>query len=82
MAFFILPIPQGTFRHNNPDAVVSIEVRLVNGSSIPSWMSFDPGQKVLSGTPPEKAKGEYQVELTAKDQFGGEARTILVVNVG
>jgi len=82
MAFFILPIPQGTFRHNNPDAVVSIEVHLVNGSSIPSWMSFDQSQKVLSGTPPEEAKGEYQVEFTAKDQFGGEARTVLVVNIG
>ncbi len=82
MAFFILPIPQGTFKHNNPEAVISIEVRLVNGSSIPSWMSFDPKQKVLSGTPPQDAKGKYQVELIAKDQFGGEARTVVFVNVG
>ncbi len=82
MSFFILPIPRETFRHNNPEAVVSIEVRLVNGSSIPSWMSFDPKQKVLSGTPPQEAKGEYHIELIAKDQFGGEARTLLLVNVG
>ena len=82
MAFFILPIPEGTFKHNNPQAVISIEVRLLNGSSIPSWMSFDPKQKVLSGTPPQDAKGDYQVELIAKDQFGGEARTVVFVNVG
>ena len=82
MAFFILPIPQGTFKHNNPEAVISIEVRLLNGASIPSWMSFDPIQKVLSGTPPKDAKGDYQVELIAKDQFGGEARTVVFVNVG
>jgi hypothetical protein len=82
MAFFILPIPQGTFRHNNPEAVVTLEVCLVNGSAIPSWMAFDSKQKVLSGTPPQGAKGEYQLELIAKDQFGGEARTILLVKVG
>jgi len=82
MEFFILPIPQGTFRHNNPEAVLTLEVRLVNGSSLPSWMSFDPKQKVLSGTPPREAKGEYPVELIAKDQFGGVARTVVLVKVG
>ena len=82
MAFFILPIPNGTFKHNHPEAVVSIEVRMLNGTKFPSWMSFDPKQKTFSGTPPEEAKGEYQVELIAKDQFGGEARTVLFVNVG
>ena len=82
MEFFILPIPQGTFKDNNPEAVISIKVGLVNGSSIPSWMSFDPKQKILSGTPPPDAKGEYKVELIAKDQFGGEARTVVLVKVG
>ncbi len=82
MAFFILPIPRDTFKHNNPEAIVSLEVRLINGTSIPTWMSFDPRYKVLSGNPPQEAKGEYQIELIAKDQFGGEARTVLLVNVG
>ena len=82
LSFFILPIPPDTFRHNNPDAVVSVQVNLVNGSVIPSWMSFDPAQNVLSGTPPQHAKGEYRVELIAKDQFGSEARTVLLVKVG
>ena len=81
MEFFILPIPRGTFKHNNPEAVLSFEVRLVNGSSLPSWMSFDAKQKVLSGTPPKDAQGEYQVVLIAKDQFGGEARTLLLFTV-
>jgi len=45
-------------------------------------MSFDPKQKVLSGTPPREAKGEYPVELIAKDQFGGVARTVVLVKVG
>ena len=82
LSFFILPIPPDTFRHNNPDAVVSVQVNLVNGSVIPSWMSFDPKQNVLSGTPPQHAQGEYRVELIAKDQFGSEARTVLLVKVG
>jgi len=82
MEFFILPIPQGAFRHNNPEVSLSLEVRLANGSSLPSWMTFDPGQKVLSGTPPKDAKGEYPVELIATDKFGGEAKTLLLVKVG
>ena len=82
MEFFIFPVPQGTFRHNNPEAVLTLEVRMVNGSSLPFWMSFDPKQKVLSGTPPPQAKGEYPVEIIARDQFGGVARTVLLVKVG
>ncbi|MEI7788755.1 MAG: MBG domain-containing protein [Chlorobiaceae bacterium] len=82
MEFFIVPIPHGTFRHHNPEAILTLEVRLVNGLSLPAWMSFDPKLKVLSGTPPQEAKGEYPVELIAKDQFGGVARTVLLVKVG
>jgi len=70
------------FTHSNPEAVISLDLHSVNGSSLPEWMSFDPEQKVISGTPPKEASGEYQLELVAKDQFGGEARTTVVFKVG
>jgi hypothetical protein len=73
---------QSMFTHSNPEAVISLDVRSVNGSSLPDWMSFDPVQKVISGTPPKEATGEYQLELVAKDQFGGEARTTVLIKVG
>ena len=80
--FFIFSLPESMFNHSNPDAVISLEVASVNGSSIPSWMSFDPERKIISGTPPKEAAGEYRVELIAKDQFGGEVLTVVLIKVG
>jgi filamentous hemagglutinin family protein len=81
-AFFIFPIPVNLFSHSNPDAVISLEVQSVNGSSIPFWMSFDPKRKVISGIPPKEAKGVYRIELVAKDQFGDHARSIVLIKIG
>ena len=81
-ALFTISLPEKMFTHNNPDAVISYNVGSVNGSSIPSWMSFDPVQKVISGTPPNDASGNYQIEIIAKDQFGGEMRTTVLVIIG
>jgi len=81
-AFFIFPLPVTLFSHSNPDAVISLEVQSVNGSSIPSWMTFDPNRKVISGKAPKEAKGIYRIELLAKDQFGEEARSVLLIKIG
>jgi len=80
--FFAVPLPVEMFTHNNPEAVISLELGTVNGSSIPNWMSFDPVQKIISGTPPAGATGDYQVEMIARDQFGGEIRTTVLLKVG
>jgi len=80
-ALFTISLPGEIFIHNNPDAVISFDIGSVNGSSIPSWMSFDPVQKVISGTPPNNAIGNYKIEVIAKDQFGGEMRTTVLVIV-
>ncbi len=70
------------FTNSNPEAIISLEVHSANGTSIPYWMSFDPVQKILSGTAPKGAIGDYQLELVAKDQFGGEVRTVVLVKIG
>lgn len=80
--FFLFSLPDSMFNHSNPEAVISLEVASVNGSSIPSWMSIDPERKIISGTPPKEAAGEYRVEIIARDQFGGEVLTVVLVKVG
>ena len=70
------------FTNSNPEAIISLEVHSANGTSIPYWMSFDPVQKILSGTAPKEAIGDYRLELVAKDQFGGEVRTAVLVKIG
>jgi filamentous hemagglutinin family protein len=80
--FFLFSLPMSMFNHSNPEAVISLEVASVNGSSIPSWMSIDAERKIISGTPPKEAAGEYRVEIIAKDQFGGEVLTVVLVKIG
>ncbi|MEI8355700.1 MAG: putative Ig domain-containing protein [Deltaproteobacteria bacterium] len=81
-ASFIYPIPESTFSHSNPTAQVALEARMAYGSPLPAWMSFDPVRKVIMGTPPEGATGGFEIRITAKDQFGGEAQTFLKITVG
>jgi hypothetical protein len=45
-------------------------------------MSFDPERKVISGRAPKEAKGEYRIELVARDQFGSETRSVVLVKIG
>jgi len=80
--FFLFSLPESMFNHSNPEAVISLEVASVNGSSIPSWMSIDPELKIISGTPPKEAVGEYRVEIIAKDQFGSEVLTVVLLKIG
>ena len=81
-AFFIFPLPASLFHHSNPDAIVSLEVLSADGSSIPSWMTFDANRKVISGKVPKEAKESYQIELIAKDRFGDKRRSILLIKTG
>ena len=79
---FTYPIPESTFSHSNPAAQVTLEAKMVDGAPLPAWMSFDPVSKVITGTPPAGAVGEFEIKIIAKDQFGGEAQTLLKMNVG
>ena len=78
---FIYQIPESTFSHSNPKAVVALDVRLADGSPLPAWMSFDPARKIISGTPPIGSSSEYNISISAKDQFGGEAQIVLKMYV-
>ena len=55
---------------------------MADSSPLPAWMSFDPVRKVIMGTPPRGVVSEFEIRITARDQFGGEAQTILKLNVG
>ena len=79
---FIYPIPENTFSHSNVKAVITLEARLADGSELPAWMSFDPSRRVITGTPPKGVAGEFQIRITARDQFGAEAQTSLKITVG
>jgi len=75
---FVYRLPNDTFTHSDPGASFGILARMEDGSALPSWLSFDPVGKVLSGTPPG-IPGEFRIMLVAADQDGQEAITVLTI---
>ncbi|KAI1784016.1 hypothetical protein LXA43DRAFT_1077528 [Ganoderma leucocontextum] len=56
-----------TFLSGTPNATITY-----TASSLPSWLSFDPSNRTLSGTPSAKDEGSPQVTITATDLIGGQ----------
>jgi len=79
---FVYPIPESTFPHSDPNAVVEILTRMEDGSPLPPWMLFDPVHKIVSGTAPKGTTGAFRIMLIARDQLGQEAVTILTITIG
>jgi hypothetical protein len=63
---FNLEVPSYTFI--DPSQSLTISASLSDGSPLPSWLSFDPGLRRLSGTPP--LPGQLNVRFTATTSNG------------
>ncbi|MFH1869181.1 MAG: filamentous hemagglutinin N-terminal domain-containing protein [Pseudomonadota bacterium] len=79
---FNFTLPDDTFTHTNPNAVVSLSARQANGQPLPSWMRFDPQTGSISGTPPAGIRGDISIQVQARDRQGNEVSTILKLNIG
>lgn len=79
---FNFTLPDDTFTHTNPNAVVSLSARQANGQPLPSWMRFDPQSGSISGTPPAGIQGNISIQVQARDRQGNEVSTILKLNIG
>ncbi|MCA3272608.1 MAG: putative Ig domain-containing protein [Roseomonas sp.] len=66
-------IPAGSFTDPDADDVVTLSAGLANGAPLPSWLVFDPGTRVFSGTPPFNASGSLTIRVTATDLIGATA---------
>ena len=69
-------VPRDAFAHTDPGAVVRLQATLVDGSPLPSWLTFDPVSGTLSGTPPNGETLELEIKMTARDNAGREANVI------
>ena len=65
---FILNLPSNLFVDANAGDQMTFSATLVDGSSLPSWLSFD-GTK-FHGTPGNGDVGSLSVRLTAIDKYG------------
>ncbi len=66
---FSLILPEGTFTDADDETLVLTAAR-VDGSALPSWLSFDADTLTFSGTPLEGDGGEFEVRVTATDALG------------
>ena len=75
-------VPPDAFAHTDPNAIVLLQARLASGSPLPSWLSFDGVSGQFSGTPPEGMREAIDLEVTAKDTEGREARAVFRLVLG
>lgn len=69
-------VPGDAFGHTDPNAVVKLEARLVDGAPLPAWLKFDPDSGQFSGEPPASAPTALEVVLVARDAEGREASLV------
>ncbi|WP_292040150.1 putative Ig domain-containing protein [Massilia sp. UBA6681] len=69
-------IPADTFVDVDGDTL-TYSATLEDGSPLPSWLSFDPSTRKLSGNPPASADGStLTIKVTATDPFGNSGSDI------
>lgn len=64
---FSLQVPTTTFTDADAGDALHYSATLVNGSSLPSWLSFDANTRTFSGTPGAAQLGTTYVRVTATD---------------
>ncbi|MEG5042660.1 MULTISPECIES: FG-GAP-like repeat-containing protein [unclassified Microcoleus] len=65
---FEYQFPQNTFTDPDQGDTLTYTATLMDGSPLPSWLTFNPETRTLSGTSPEPQ--EFRIKLTATDRAG------------
>ncbi|SEP42906.1 Ca2+-binding protein, RTX toxin-related [Methylobacterium sp. ap11] len=74
---FSAALPAGFVTDVDGDALL-LEVRGKGGGALPSWLSFDPRTRTLSGDPPVDFNGTVALEVSASDASASAKRELLV----
>ena len=81
-AHFTLTLAPDTF--SDVDDTLVFAATLSNGFTLPSWLGFDPGAAVFTGTPENIDVGTYSITVTATDAHGlsaSQSFALAVLNV-
>lgn len=69
-AEFLFTLPVGTFSDVDAGDSLTVSASLADGSSLPSWLSFDVATGTFSGMPDNTAVGVLDIQVTATDLSG------------
>ena len=66
-ASFSYQVPSNTFADVDSGTTLTYTATLTNGSSLPSWLSFNASTRTFTGTPTNSEVGTIAVKVTASD---------------
>jgi hypothetical protein len=78
---FNLTLPENTFTHSVSTTPLQISATTANGSPLPDWVIFSPGERRFTGTPPLGVTS-LQVMVVATDTNGNQVSTTLTLQFG
>lgn len=78
---FSYRLPEAAFADQDVGDVLSYDVTLADGTALPSWLSFDPASRTLSGTPGNAEVGTLSLKVMVTDRGGLSASQSLTLNI-
>ena len=64
---YTLALPEGMFVDPDASTTLTLTASLAGGGPLPTWLSFNPATRTLSGTPTNDDVGLYSITVTASD---------------
>ena len=80
-SLFSFTVPDNCLFDIDLDDQLLYDARQADGSKLPSWLIFDPINRVFSGAPTSSDQGAYQIQLSLTDKAGESATTEFALNV-
>jgi hypothetical protein len=78
----VISVPSNIFVDSLPNAQLSYEAKLPDGTSLPSWLTFNPNDLTFSGTPPRGSHGRLEILIRARDIAGNTADANFNILIG
>ncbi len=75
-----LYIPLPNTQSSDVNQQLSVDVRLVNGKPLMSWLHFDPVTGTLTGQAPKGFEGKVQIQINVRDSKGHSSSSIIELN--
>jgi len=74
-----IPLP-GTVHSNDANQQFSVDVRLLDGKPLMSWLHFDPVTGTLTGQAPKGFEGKVKIQVIVRDSKGNSVTSLVELN--
>lgn len=80
-AAFSYVVPADVFADVDAGDSLTLSATMADGSALPSWLSFNPNTRTLSGTPANGDVGTLSISVTATDGSNASVSSVFDLNV-